>query len=186
VGPAKRTHSAIRYGVRRRSPAAATKARRPSMKRLPLLDTTLHLWHQKSIGWRQYGLLFVPALPGLARRHPCSALAWLFPMRHQPEATTTTRADSRATRVLAIATKGRAPLGLGSGDRFKAFRGCSGVFRGGGAATGENGRIAGKALYQARFPDHVGAGRNLHGKEAVPGSSPGEGLNTCKSAVFVD
>jgi hypothetical protein len=22
--------------------------------------------------------------------------------------------------------------------------------------------------------------RNLHGKEAVPGSSPGEGLNTCK------
>jgi hypothetical protein len=26
--------------------------------------------------------------------------------------------------------------------------------------------------------------RNLHGKEAVPGSSPGEGLNTCKSASF--
>src|SRR5262249_44216976 len=25
--------------------------------------------------------------------------------------------------------------------------------------------------------------RILHGKEAVPGSSPGEGLNTCKSAV---
>src|SRR6266542_1088855 len=49
------------------------------------------------------------------------------------------------------------------------------VFRGRGAATGENGRIAGKALYQARFPDHVAAGRNLHGKEGVDGSSPSEG-----------
>ena len=28
--------------------------------------------------------------------------------------------------------------------------------------------------------------QNLHGKEAVPGSSPGEGLNTCKSAIFDD
>jgi hypothetical protein len=25
---------------------------------------------------------------------------------------------------------------------------------------------------------------NLHGKEAVPGSSPGEGLNTCKTGFF--
>src|SRR5436309_9084103 len=25
---------------------------------------------------------------------------------------------------------------------------------------------------------------NFHGKEAVPGSSPGEGLNTCKTALF--
>jgi hypothetical protein len=28
--------------------------------------------------------------------------------------------------------------------------------------------------------------RNFHGKEAVPGSSPGEGLNTCKSTLFDD
>jgi hypothetical protein len=28
--------------------------------------------------------------------------------------------------------------------------------------------------------------RNLHGKEAVPGSSPGEGLNTCKTGLFDD
>src|SRR5215211_5908205 len=26
--------------------------------------------------------------------------------------------------------------------------------------------------------------QNLHGKEAVPGSSPGGGLNTCKAALF--
>src|SRR6266540_4077547 len=52
-----------------------------------------------------------------------------FPMRHQPEGTTTSRADSRATRVLPSATTRRAPLGLGSGDRFRAFRGCSGSFK---------------------------------------------------------
>jgi hypothetical protein len=26
----------------------------------------------------------------------------------------------------------------------------------------------------------------FHGKEAVPGSSPGEGLNTCKTPYFGD
>src|SRR4029450_12861214 len=58
------------------------------------------------------------------------------------------------------------------------------VLQGKSAAEGETSQIAGKALYQARFPHHLTAGRDLHGKEAVPGSSPGEGLNTCKTALF--
>ena len=60
------------------------------------------------------------------------------------------------------------------------------VFQGRGAATGENARIAGKPLYQAHSPGRLAARRILHGKEAVPGSSPGEGLNTCNSALFVN
>jgi hypothetical protein len=77
-------------------------------------------------------------------------------------------------------------------DRFGArfwgqVRGFSGplrVLQGDGAAHGETTRIAGKARYQAPSRHHIAASRSLHGKEAVPGSSPGEGLNTCKSAFF--
>jgi hypothetical protein len=58
------------------------------------------------------------------------------------------------------------------------------VLQGKGGTSAETSQIAGKARYQAPFPGHKAAGRILHGKEAVPGSSPGEGLSTCKSATF--
>jgi hypothetical protein len=57
------------------------------------------------------------------------------------------------------------------GARFWGqVRGISGRLRepqGKGARSGETGQIAGKARYQALFPDHIAAGRILHGKEGV-------------------
>jgi hypothetical protein len=50
------------------------------------------------------------------------------------------------------------------------------VLQGKSAAEGETSQIAGKALYQARFPHHLTAGRGLHGREGVDGSSPSEGF----------
>src|SRR4029450_533018 len=65
------------------------------------------------------------------------------------------------------------------GARFRGqVRGSLGrlrVLQGKSAAEGETSQIAGKALYQARFPHHLTAGRGLHGKEGVDGSSPSEG-----------
>ena len=37
-------------------------------------------------------------------------------------------------------------------------------------------------MVSSAFLRRIAAARILHGKEAVPGSNPGEGLNTCKSA----
>lgn len=47
-------------------------------------------------------------------------------------------------------------------------------------------RLAGEARRRRRLRERIVAVRSLHGKEAVPGSSPGEGLNTCKSAISED
>ncbi|MGH8514992.1 MAG: hypothetical protein ACREV8_13835 [Gammaproteobacteria bacterium] len=80
--------------------------------------------------------------------------------------------------------------GVSYGARFwgqvRGFSGRLRVRQGRGAASRETCRTAGKALYQAPSRDHIAARRILHGKEAVPGSSPGEGLNTCKSAILSD
>ena len=46
--------------------------------------------------------------------------------------------------------------------------------------------VAEKERSQALFIGRFAEARILHGKEAVPGSSPGEGLNTCKSALSED
>jgi hypothetical protein len=51
------------------------------------------------------------------------------------------------------------------------------VLQGKGGIREETTEIAGKALYQARFPAHPAGGESLHGKEGVDGSSPSEGLH---------
>jgi len=65
------------------------------------------------------------------------------------------------------------------GARFWGqVRGSSGrlrIVQGKGGTSGETSQIAGKARYQAPFPGHIAAGRILHGKEGVDGSSPSEG-----------
>jgi hypothetical protein len=75
-----------------------------------------------------------------------------------------------------------------SGDRsWGQVRGFSGrvrVVRGRGAAGEQRTAVAGKRCKQALLLRPSPAARILHGKEAVPGSSPGEGLNTCKKAHF--
>jgi len=53
-----------------------------------------------------------------------------------------------------------------------------------GAAHRRTSRLAGKRALASAFIDRVAEARILHGKEAVPGSSPGEGLHTCKSPHF--
>jgi hypothetical protein len=72
---------------------------------------------------------------------------------------------------------------MGSGDRCRDSEGDSGVSEAGmlSALTAEN---AGKMASRAPFRPTAVAQRILHGKEAVPGSSPGEGLNICKTALF--
>jgi hypothetical protein len=69
-----------------------------------------------------------------------------------------------------------APLGLGFGDRFEAFRGGSGVRKEGGLHPRETSRAAGKSRRQTAFRDHIAGGRSLNGKEGVDGSSPSEGF----------
>ena len=67
------------------------------------------------------------------------------------------------------------------GARFWGqVRGSSGrlrIVQGKGGTSGETSQIAGKARYQAPFPGHIAAGRILHGKEGVDGSSPSEGFS---------
>jgi hypothetical protein len=72
---------------------------------------------------------------------------------------------------------------MGSGDRCRDSEGDSGVSEAGmlSALTAEN---AGKMASRAPFRPTAVAQRILHGKEAVPGSSPGEGLSICKTALF--
>jgi hypothetical protein len=78
-------------------------------------------------------------------QHPRRALARLPPMLHTPDETKTAQ-----TRFLArLAGCHRrlqvgASLGLGFGDRFSAFRGCSGSFKGRVPQAEKIGRIAGK------------------------------------------
>ena len=66
-------------------------------------------------------------------------------------------------------------LGLGLGDRFGGFPGPLRAPRGDGPAREETSQIAGKAPYQAPSRHRIAAGRSLHGKEGVDGSSPSEG-----------
>ncbi len=77
-----------------------------------------------------------------------------------------------------------------SGDRswgqVGGFSGGLRAHQGRGAAGSESRAVAGKSCKQALLVCLPPAARNLHGKEAVPGSSPGEGLNTCKSPHFED
>jgi hypothetical protein len=78
----------------------------------------------------------------------------------------------------------RAFVGTGFGDRFEVFRGGSGCLKERVSLANELAELQGKRDSKRWFPHRVDTGRILHGKEAVPGSSPGEGLNTCKSALF--
>ena len=97
----------------------------------------------------------------------------------------TTDDDVRAVaeQVLAAAEETAWPRPRQPPPRFesttdKTFLGARfwGQGRGFSAASGETGRIAGKALNQALFRDHIAAERSLHGKEAVDGSSPADCL----------
>jgi hypothetical protein len=70
----------------------------------------------------------------------------------------------------------RTRLGLGSGDRFEAFRDGSGPFKGRVLDAKKPARLRGKRAAKRPSSDHIAAGRSLHGKEGVDGSSPSEGL----------
>ena len=66
-------------------------------------------------------------------------------------------------------------LGARFWGQVEGFVGALRDHRGKGAASRETSQIAGKARYQARFPDRIASGRSLYGKEGVDGSSPSEG-----------
>src|SRR6266516_6342790 len=87
-------------------------------------------------------------------------------------------------RLSSAAASSPGSVGARSWGQVGGWPGRLRALQGRDAATGNTGSIAGKALDQALIPDAVAARRILHGKEAVPGSSPGEGLNTCKPALF--
>jgi hypothetical protein len=101
----------------------------------------------------------------------------------RPPSTPDARTRSQATSPIRSSPVSTEP---GSGDRRGAFRGGSGRFKGRVQRAEEPARLQGKRAGKRCSPDRIGAGRSLHGKEAVPGSSPGEGLNTCRSAVLED
>src|SRR5262249_21215301 len=87
--------------------------------------------------------------------------------------------------MLASLTATTDSVGLGSGDRFRAVRGGSALFRRRGATSGETSRIAGKAHDQC-VPRYVApARRSLHGKEGVDGSSPSEGFEKASKWPFL-
>jgi hypothetical protein len=74
-----------------------------------------------------------------------------------------------------------------AGDRFwgqvRGLPGCSRALRGKGERDREN-PVVQRIRGGKPIPGILRPSRNLDGKEAAPGSSPGEGLNTCKSGVF--
>ena len=69
----------------------------------------------------------------------------------------------------------RGDLGTGPGDRLEASRAAPGAFEEGVQLVGRHAPIAGKSRREANFRALAVAGRNLHGKEGVDGSSPSEG-----------
>jgi hypothetical protein len=79
----------------------------------------------------------------------------------------------------------RADLGDGFWGQVRGFPGKLRVLQGKGAAR-RNEPICRESLLASAFPNRIAAAQILHGKEAVPGSSPGEGLNTCKTGLFDD
>jgi len=106
--------------------------------------------------------------------HPTrSALAW-YPMAHQSVLRDGLRGEGR------LGWRGRQTDTGFPGARFwgqvRVSSGRLRLLQGKGGSSGETSQIAGKARYQAPFPGHIAAGRILHGKEGVDGSSPSEGL----------
>jgi hypothetical protein len=67
-------------------------------------------------------------------------------------------------------------LGARFWGQVRAYSGRLKALQGEGGTSGETSQIAGKARYQAPFPGRIAAGRILHGKEGVDGSSPSEGF----------
>jgi hypothetical protein len=84
----------------------------------------------------------------------------------------------RDARLLPPSTTSMGSLGARFWGQVRGFAGRLRTLRGKGAANEKTKRIAGKPHYQALFPDHIAAGRSLHGKEGVDGSSPSEGFDT--------
>jgi len=87
------------------------------------------------------------------------------PMAHQAGHAMDAGAESRATLARCLCRLQNADS---AGARFwgqvQRFPGRLGVLQVKGAASGETSPIAGKALYEALFPDHIAAGRSLHGR----------------------
>jgi hypothetical protein len=75
-------------------------------------------------------------------------------------------------------------LGARFWGQVRGFPGRLEVFQGRGRASRETTRIAGKARNQALFRDQIAAGRILHGKEGVDGSSPSEGFTKGQQMAF--
>jgi hypothetical protein len=120
------------------------------------------------------------SLRALTTHDPRSALAW-YPLAHQSVLCDGLRGEDR------LGWRGRQQIRASPGARFWGqVRGSSGrlrIVQGKGGASGETRQIAGKARYQAPFPGHIAAGRILHGKEGVDGSSPSEGSSRSKIPV---
>jgi hypothetical protein len=113
------------------------------------------------------------SLRALTTHSPRSALAWLpdgAPKR------ATRRTPGRRSPRLARSTTDTGFLGARFWGQVRGSSGRLKVLQGKGGTSGETSQIAGKARYQAPFPGHIAAGRILHGKEGVDGSSPSEGL----------
>jgi hypothetical protein len=83
-----------------------------------------------------------------------------------------------------MGTSAPSPGGDRSWGQVRGFSGRVRVLRGRSAAGSRRTALAGKTCKQALFLRPSAERRILHGKEAVPGSSPGEGLNTCKTGLF--
>ena len=86
------------------------------------------------------------------------------------------RTPGRRSPRLARSTTGTGFLGARFWGQVRGSSGRLRILQGKGGTRGETTQIAGKARYQAPFPGHIAAGRILHGKEGVDGSSPSEGF----------
>jgi hypothetical protein len=120
------------------------------------------------------------SLRALTTHSPRSALAWLpdgAPKR------ATRRTPGRRSPRLARSTTDTGFLGARFWGQVRGSSGRLKVLQDKGGTSGETSQIAGKARYQAPFPGHIAAGRILHGKEGVDGSSPSEGSSKRKTEI---
>ena len=110
-------------------------------------------------------------LGALTTTHPRPPLAWL-----RDDAKRATRRTSGTIASVVAFDNRHGFLGARFWGQVRGFSGRLRVLQDKGGTSGETRQIAGKARYEARFPDRIAGGDNLHGKEGVDGSSPSEGL----------